>query len=176
MEDIGLYCDNMNDEFINYNIFSEKNKKINSVKTKDKEIYKKEFTEQIKILQKYFKNFRYSNKDLRRITQFEKKIREIEKVIKAEILDDAEKIKIDLVIDKNTLQKIDIVIAFIMSLKESRDTYYFEETKNFLIDKKEYDDFQVFYITVDEISNVRSILYKMSTINIYGGIPRYIIS
>lgn len=171
-ENIGFYYDGIDDKLINYNIFSStnnliiKNQVINNENTKKK----KQLIYQLNIVYKFLKKFKigdkrqkiYKNIDMLK-TKFELYFIHNNKINENVIItEDIYKLFID-------------IQTFIMSLKESRDTYYLIEIKNMMI-KDIYIDSQFFYITTDEISNCRCIIEQISSINIYGDIPRYIIT
>jgi hypothetical protein len=63
-------------------------------------------------------------------------------------------------------------IKLILGTKETRDSYYIKEIIEFINTNKELN-YKPIYITKDEISNIRCVLNKISSINIYPSIPRY---
>jgi hypothetical protein len=169
-EDIGLYYDGTQDQLINFNIFSNKNfEKTNNLSTN--QIQK--FMEEIKKVRKYIDNFNYDKEN----NEFYNKMKDIKTDFYKYFVDSSNnQIKKIHKIDKDLFIKIKNIRIFIMSLKESRDTQYYNEIKKYIRQNIIYENYQIFYITMDEISNIRCVLNKMSTINIYNGIPRYIIS
>lgn len=68
--------------------------------------------------------------------------------------------------------KMKNTIKLILGIKESRDSYYIIETKQF-VNKNINDNYKPVYITKDEISNIRCAINKISSINMYPSIPRY---
>lgn len=64
------------------------------------------------------------------------------------------------------------VIKLILGTKEARDSYYIQEITEY-INKNQHANYFPIYITKDEISNIRCVLNKISSINIYPSIPRY---
>lgn len=150
IDNIGLYYNNKNDRLINYNDFS-KNKEFNSDKIID----------QINIIYKFINNFNInpSEKDINNLLNNVKN--EITPIIKEK------NIKNSQINDKllNTYK-------FAIGIKESRDTYYMKEINKM---KKKYNNHNFVYVAMDEISNCRCVLEKISSLNIYNTIPRYII-
>lgn len=79
--------------------------------------------------------------------------------------------------DKNKLDdltyeeflKMTNVIKLILGVKETRDTYYIIELQQYI----KNTNYKPVYITKDEISNIRCVINKISSINIYPSIPRY---
>ena len=61
-------------------------------------------------------------------------------------------------------------IKLILGTKETRDSYYIKEIKDYIESNKNY---YPVYITKDEISNIRCTINKISSINMYPSIPRY---
>jgi hypothetical protein len=180
MQDIGLYYDNINDQLLNYNVFTGKDgKKKDNTQTSNTQA-SNTLTKEQKLFKEVDILINYLNKLSQKLniteTDFNQKVKEVIDDVKKVYLDTSGNINKTLKFNNTLLKNSENVIRFIMSLKESRDTYYFKETEYFISRNRQYEDFQIFYITVDEISNTRSILYKMSTINIQGGIPRYIMS
>ena len=84
-----------------------------------------------------------------------------------------ETFNIDIDITGDVFEFINRLRTLIMSMKESRDIYYLIEIKEMM---KKIDSAQFFFITSDEITNYRCILEKISTINIYNKVPRYIVN
>jgi hypothetical protein len=168
-ENIGFYYDNIDDKLINYNIFSNKNKLFNDENKLNIE-YKKEIIYQLNILYKYFKNFRFIN----RRKKFYKNIMKLKEEFELYFIEN-NKIKENMIFNIDTYKIFENIKTFIMSLKESRDSYYLFEIKK-IMENELYRNTQFFYITSDEITNCRCILEQISSINIYGDIPRYIIS
>lgn len=150
IDDIGLYYDNKNDRLINYNIFSKNN---------DFDIDK--IMEQLNLIYKFINNFN--------INPIEKDINSLLIDVKNEIIKLNKEYKINKSKNKKKIQEI---CKLVMALKESRDTYYFREINEM---KKKYNNHNFVYITSDEISNCRCVLEKISSLNVYNTIPRYII-
>ena len=169
-ENIGLHYDDTQDQLINFNIFSNKNfEKTNKLSIHQIE----KFMEEIKKVRKYIDNFNYLRED----NEFYDKMKEIKIEFYKYFIDPTNnQIKKINKIDICFFEDIKNIRIFIMSLKESRDTEYYNEIQKYIKENVAYQNYQTFYITMDEISNIRCILNKMSTINIYNGIPRYILS
>lgn len=78
------------------------------------------------------------------------------------------------IIDQNlTFQqfnKMTNTIKLILGTKETRDTYYIKEILEYVNNNNQYKSI---FITKDEISNIRCVLNKISSINIFPSIPRY---
>lgn len=70
-----------------------------------------------------------------------------------------------------TYENIITIRALIVSFKEARDTCYISEINDLAI--KNFN-FNMLYITTDEISCMRCILNKISTLNIFGDNIRYL--
>ncbi len=150
MDDIGLYYDNKNDKLINYNVFSKNTEFNNNI-----------MMEHLGIIYKFINNFT--------INPIENDINNMLNEVKKEILHIAKEGKIN----KSDINiKLVETRKFVMALKESRDTYYFKEINEM---KKKYNNYNFVYITSDEISNCRCVLEKISSLNVYNTIPRYII-
>ncbi len=58
-----------------------------------------------------------------------------------------------------------------ISFKEARDTFYIKEINEYIVVNKMYNPL---YITTDQISNVRCVLNKISSLNLDKGVPRYL--
>lgn len=136
---------------INYNDFS----KINN----------KQIKEQILVLKDFLNNFSNNiNKE------FYNKIINIKKDIDDILMD------LDNNIDISGKKCYYNIKQLVLSLKETRDSYYLIEInniKNKVINNVNLSDYNFIYITKDEISNSRCILNKISTINVIGYAPRY---
>lgn len=171
-ENIGFYYDDINDKLINYNIFSStnnliiKNQVINNENTKKK----KQLIYQLNIVYKFLKKFKIGDKR----QKIYKNIEMLKTKFELYFIHN-NKINENVIITEDIYKLFIDIQTFIMSLKESRDTYYLKEIKSMML-KDIYIDSQFFYITTDEISNCRCIIEQISTINIYGDIPRYIIT
>ncbi len=168
-EDIGFYFDNIDDKLINYNVFSNNNNVITAGKINDNK--KKDVMYQLNILYKYLKEIRIGDKR----NKFNNYIYNLKKDFNLYFIED-NKIKDDIDMTNKTIHDIyNKIRAYIISMKEARDTYYLIEI-NKIKTKHIYNESQFFYITTDEITNCRCILEKISSINILGDVPRYIIT
>jgi hypothetical protein len=166
-EDIGFYFDNIDDKLINYNVFSNNNNLI--IKGKINDDKKKDLIYQLNLLYKYFKKFRIGDKR----KKFDNYINKLVNDFNLYFIEN-DKIKDNIDFSDRIIYNIyNNLRTLIMSLKESRDYYYIIEINKM---KSIYNESQFFYITTDEITNCRCILEKISSINIYGDIPRYIIA
>lgn len=161
-EDIGFYYDDKDDKLINYNIFS---KSKETKENKDKNIHY-----QLQILYKYLKKFNLRDKR----KHFYKNIQNLITSFETNFVENNNVKNITTITALQTII-LNNIKAFIISLKEARDTYYLLEIKRLMANPL-YNNSQLFYITTDEITNCRCILEKISSINILGDIPRYIIS
>jgi hypothetical protein len=169
IEDIGFYFDNTDDKLINYKVFSNNNNLITDGKINDTK--KKDMNYQLNILYKYFNQIRIGDKR----NKFNNYINNLKTDFNLYFVE-SNKIKEDIDFTNKTINDVyNKVRAYIISMKEARDTYYLIEINKM---KKEhtYNESQFFYITTDEITNCRCILEKISSINILGDIPRYIIT
>ena len=155
-----------------------KEKLINFKPFSNKNDNHENFIEQIELLGEYITN--YSNNT--NITFFNKiknlnheiiKINEdILKIINDKKLNEPTKAKNILALKNEYFNLKNLVL----SLKEARDTYYLSEINNIrnkIIDNINLSEYNFVYVTLDEISNSRCILNKISTINMLDGIPRY---
>ncbi len=169
-DNIGLIKKN-NDKYklLNYNLFNksfyiEKNNKKNK-SIKELNNIQNNFYDEKKKEVDYLYIYLSENKDKNIFfnKHFKKAYTLLNKFYK--LSDILKKEKIDEFIFHKIIKKI------VFSLKEARDTYYFIEIKKYQEIKKKSN---FVFITTDEISNVRCVINRISSINIYNGIPRYI--
>jgi hypothetical protein len=170
-EDIGFYYDDIDDKLINYNIFETRKDFLSSESTINTK-YKRKIIYQLQILYKFLKKFNF-NVDKRKRTKFDKTIIELYEQIKIHLIEN-EKIKENIIFNEFIKKLFEKIKAFIMSLKEARDSYYLIEIKK-LKEKPEFTNYDIFYITTDEITNCRCILESISSFNVLKFLPRYII-
>lgn len=149
---IGIYKDNGKYNILNFNNISiEKNKQNNNSIIKELENTKKYI--------EYYNNI--DNKDFYDLFLHDAYL-EIQNIL------------IENIINPNlTIQqfyKMTNTIKLILGTKETRDTYYIKEILEYINNNNQY---KPIFITKDEISNIRGVLNKISSINIYPSIPRY---
>lgn len=152
-DNIGLLIGN-NDKLINYKILQN-------------ELSKENFFKLMKQLFDLIDNSNYHQ-------NIKNNIDDIKYEIKKLYLDDNNNIDNNkcnnIIVNDKYLYNIVNIWCFLISLKETRDTYYINE----ILEIKEiYKNHNIIYVTMDEISNCRCILNKISSINIYNG-PRYL--
>jgi hypothetical protein len=156
-DNIGLAYNDNKDRLINYKVFSN---------TEDFD--KNKITYELTKLKFYIEKNEIESPEIKKI------LKEIYEIINNIFRYSDEDTKNEELIKEN-LNKIKF---FVMSLKESRDSYYINEIKNMQL---KYNDENYIYIVSDEISNIRCLLNKISNINVAttqnnGIIPRYIIN
>ena len=149
---IGIYKDIDKFTILNFNNISiEKNKSnINSII--------KELTNTKKYIE-YYNNI--ENKDF-----YEMFLQEAHNEIQQIMINDL--INPNLTIQQ--FNKMINTIKLILGTKETIDTYYITEILEYIKNNNQY---KPIYVTKDEISNLRCVLNKISSINIYPSIPRY---
>jgi len=183
-DDIGFYFDDINDKLINHNVFSNNNNLIKDGKINESK--KKDFYHQLEIVYKYLQNFKINDNidspgidssgiDSSKTDPFNIYIDKLRTDFELYFTDN-KKIKDQIIFSSKTIYTTyNNVRSLVMSVKEARDSYYLIET-NRISSRALHRDSQFFYITTDEITNCRCILEKISSINILGDVPRYIIS
>lgn len=155
MDDIGMTQINGTYRIINYKIYN-------------KDYNKETFILQLEIIYSYLKNYtKYSDNNLFFLLYLNPIYKKISDLLDNEINPDYSIIsdeKLKMLYDDDNLK------VLFMSLKEARDTYYIKEI---LKHKEIKTNYNYIYITKDEISNIRCVINKISTINLLEHKPRY---